>query len=44
LCEFIRVRHPVLFKSIGLMMLGCAILLPTLGLSGVLSIYMTPFF
>jgi hypothetical protein len=44
LCEFIRVRHPVLFKSIGLMMLGCAILLPTLGLSGVLSINMTPFF
>lgn len=44
LCEFIRVRHPLLFKSIGLAMLGCAILIPTLSLSGVLSINVTPFF
>lgn len=44
ICEFIRVRHPVLFKSIGLAMLGCAILIPTLDLTGVLSLNMTPFF
>ncbi len=44
LCEFIRVRHPILFKSIGLLLLTCAVLLPILGLTGTLAINLTPFF
>jgi hypothetical protein len=44
LCEFIRVRHPVLFKSIGLVMLTCVILMPILSLTGTLRLNMTPFF
>lgn len=44
LCEFVRVRHPILFKSIGLLLLTGAILLPVFGLTGALSINLTPFF
>lgn len=44
ICEFVRARHPVLFKSIGLAMLGYAILFPSLSLTGVLTMKMTPFF
>ena len=44
LCDFIRVRHPILFKSIGLLLLTSAVLLPTLGLMGVVAVNLTPFF
>ena len=44
ICEFIRVRHPVLFKSIGLLMLTGAILFPTFALSNTITINVTPFF
>lgn len=44
LSEFVRVRHPVLFKSIGVSMLVFAILIPTLELSGVFDIAQTRFF
>lgn len=44
ICEFVRVRHPKLFKAIGLLLLTGAILLPTLGLTGVVAVNMTPFF
>lgn len=44
LCEFVRVRHPVLFKSIGVSLLVFAILVPTLELNGAFNIAQTPFF
>lgn len=43
-CEFIRERHPTLFKSIGLFLLTGAIILPALELTGTLAIDLTPFF
>ena len=44
LCEFIRVRYPVIFKSIGLLMLAAAVILPTLSLIGMVNIDLTAFF
>lgn len=44
ICEFIRLRHPVLFKSIGLLMLAGAIFFPILVISSALTVNATPFF
>ena len=44
LCEFVRVRYPVLFRSIGLLLLMAAVILPTLSLIGVVTIDLTSFF
>jgi hypothetical protein len=44
LCELIRVRYPVLFKSIGLLLLAVAVILPTLSLIGMVNVNMTSFF
>lgn len=43
-CDFVRYRHPVLFKSIGLLLLMGAILMPSLELSGIVPVDMTYFF
>ena len=44
LCEIIRVRYPVLFRSIGLLLLATAVILPTLSLIGMVTIDLTYFF
>ena len=44
LCDFIRVQYPTLFKSVGLLLLATAVLLPILGLTGVVAVNLTPFF
>lgn len=43
-CDLARARHPLLFKSIGLSLLGLALLIPLLRLTGALEMRMTPFF
>lgn len=44
ICDYVRNRHPILFKSIGLILLAGAILIPTIGLTGVVPMNLTPFF
>ena len=44
LCEIIRVRYPILFRSIGLLLLAAAVILPTLSLIGMVTINLTYFF
>ncbi len=44
LCCFMIKKHPTLTKSLGLSLLAGLILVPTLALSGLITISITPFF
>jgi hypothetical protein len=44
ICQCIFGKHPVLAKSVGLILLFGLVLIPTLSLAGVIAISVTPFF